>query len=82
MAITRIPEQTKAFILECIEADYRTFERLKERHQEAMRDGHFAMANQIATEMGQYMQPSNPAIMIFGGPGGHIIVDEKRVPVT
>ena len=76
--IAKMTEAERQPILRAIERDYVGFERLRTEHAEAMRNRQWERAQEIGQRMGEYMEPSDPAIRIVGGRGGYVLVDESR----
>jgi len=82
MSIANAPDSLREFISRCAEENCRAFEGLKKDYETAMRNRQFSLASHISAQLGQHMQPTNPAITIVGGSGGYILVDEKQVSMA
>lgn len=80
--IAKMSEAERQPILQAIENNYQGFERLRAEYAEAMRNRQLERALEIGQRMGQYMEPSGPAIRIVGGQNGYVLVDESRIPLS
>jgi hypothetical protein len=81
-SIANVPDSLRGFISTCVEENYHEFEGLKKDYEAAVRNRQFSLASHISQQLGEHMQPSNPAITIVGGSGGYILVDEKRLSLA
>jgi len=77
--LEQMPDCLRELVARMSQQDAQAFESLKRSYFDAEQNRDWELSARILMQIGRCMQPQKPAITVFGGSGGSVLLDSDQI---